>query len=160
MAGEKHLDGDGLTPPPSAPGGGALVPIQQRIVSWDVDGNPVVRSVSVFTKAQVSEIAMAAASLPYVDPNDELAVTLGLPPSEFHGKTNLEVMLIRQARWAAESGDTDVIDKVLDRLVGKPKQSVESHTISETYDQALQRIARAAAAAKPVVIDAETVDDL
>jgi hypothetical protein len=151
-----HLDHADQSPPPGVPGGGGLVPVLQRIVTWDGDGTPVVREQQVFTKAQVSQIAMAAASLPYVDPNDELALALGLRPSEFYGMTNLEVMLVKQARYAAESGETDVIDKVLDRLVGKPKQSVEKHEIVETYDQALARIGRAAAAkARP--IDAEIV---
>lgn len=143
-------------------GGKALtpIPITQRIVTWDASGNPVVKAVSVFTKAQVSEIAMAAASAPYVDSaaDDELAISLGLPPSEFYGMTNLEVMLIKQARWAAKSGETEVIDKVLDRLVGKPKQTSENHTITETYEQALQRIARKMSAA-PIPTTAEPLRD-
>lgn len=130
----------------------ALAPIPRRIVEWDIEGNPVVRTVSVFSRAQVSEIAMAAASQPYVSPEDELAVALGLPTSEFYGMTNLEVMLVKQARHAAESGDSAVVDKVLDRLVGKPKLTTESHHIHESYEQALRRIGQK-------VVEAEVVRD-
>lgn len=159
MAGETHLDGAGKPPAPGAPGAGGLVPVNQQIVTWDGEGNPIVKTQRVFTKAQVSEIAMAAASQPYVDPNDELAVALGLPPSRFYGMSNLEVMLIKQAEYAASSGERDYVNDVLDRLIGKPVAKSESHNINETYDQALQRIAKAAAAkAKPAnIVDAEIV---
>lgn len=156
MAGETHLDGAGKPPASGSPGAGALVPVNQQIVTWDSDGNPMVQTQRVFTKAQVSEIAMAAASQLYVDPNDELAVALGLPPSRFYGKTNLEVMLIKQAEYAAASGERDYVNDVLDRLIGKPVAKSESHSITETYDQALQRIAKAAAA-KAKIVDAEIV---
>lgn len=145
-----HLDGAATPPALGSPGAGGLVPVTQRLVTWDAQGNPLVKNVAVFTKAQVSEVAMAAASQLYVDPNDELAIELGIPPSEFYGMTNLEVMLIKQARWAAESGETDVIEKVLDRLIGRPKQSSESHHVHETYEEALKRIGGK-------VVDAEVV---
>lgn len=158
---QTHLDGANEPPPPGVPGGGVLAPVNQRLVTWDADGNPLVKNVRVFTKTQVAEIAMAAASQPYVDLNDELAVALGLPPSRFYGMTNLEVMLVRQAEWAAASGETDVIEKVLDRLVGKPKQSSESLHIHDSYEEALKRIgAKAAATTKPAIQEAEIVDPL
>ncbi len=153
---ETHLDGANQPPAPGSPGAGALVPITQRLVTWDKDGNPLVRNVQVFTRAQVSEIAMAAASEPFIDPNDELAISLGLPPSEFYGATNLEVMLVKQARNAAKTGDTDVVEKILDRLIGRPKQSIEKHEIVESYESALKRIG----AKTRAVVDAEIVDPL
>jgi hypothetical protein len=148
---ETHLDGGNQPPAPGSPGAGSLIPVNQRIVTWDAQGNPLVRNQQVFTKAQVSEIAMAAASERYVSADDELAVELGIPPSEYYGLTNLEVMLIKQARWAATSGETDVIEKVLDRLIGRPKQTSESHSIVETYEEALKRIGGK-------IVDAEVVE--
>lgn len=137
-----------------APPTSSLVPVTSRIVSFDpATGQPVVRDVQVFTRAQVSEIAMAAASLPYSEPDDELALELGLPTSEFYGRPNLEVMLIKQARNAARSGDPDVIEKVLDRLIGKPKTTSENLNISRSYEDVLNDIA--AREAQPV--DAEVV---
>jgi hypothetical protein len=143
----------------AGPDGGPLVPVKRRIVEWDPNtGEPVVRVTSIFTKAQVSQIAMAAASMPYVDPDDELRAALGLPLSEFAGMTNLEVMLIRQARRAAESGEPEAF---LDRLVGKPTQSVEKHTITETYEGFLDRTA-ASIKDKPidVTVEADALRDL
>lgn len=159
-----HLDGGNEGPAPGTPGAG-LVAINRRLVTWDAQGNPVVNNVAVFTRANVSELAMAAASQPYVTPDDELAVALGLPPSEFYGMTNLEVMLVKQARWAATSGETDVIEKVLDRLIGRPKQSIEKHEITETYEQALARVGKKAQLARGTVTvmppaRGETLEDL
>lgn len=161
MADAPHLvPPDG--PAPGSPGAG-LVAVPRRIVSWDMTtGEPVVRTVQVFTKAQVSEIAMAAASLPYAEPGDELAVELGLPPSEFYGRPILEVMLIRQARNAARTGDSQEVERVLDRLVGKPKQTSESHRITETYEEFLKRVSQSeVAGARPVEpIEPEDSDGL
>lgn len=137
------------------------MPVNQQIVTWDADGNPVVRAVRVFTKAQVSQIALAAFSQPYVDPNDELAIAIGLKPSRFYGMTNLEVAMVRQAEAAAK-GDLDAHEALLDRAIGKPKQSVEKE-LGDNYAQALDRIAKAAAAkaagSGPAgqVLDAEVV---
>lgn len=148
---ETHLDGAGKPPAPGSPGAGALVPIMQRLVTWGADGNPVVRTSAVFSKQQIGDLQMAAASSFFTDPNDELAIAIGLPPSEFYGMTNLEVMLIKQARYAATSGEREYINDVLDRLQGKAKTTAEVHSTVETYEQFLARVGRAAAAkAKPV----------
>lgn len=127
-----------------------VVPVNRRIVVFDaVSGRPVVQNVPMLTKAQVAEIALAAASQLYVDPNDESALELGLPPSEFYGMTNLEVMLIKQARNAALTGDSDMVEKILDRLIGKPKQTSEiAKTV--TYEGYLTQIAQKVMDATPV----------
>jgi hypothetical protein len=160
-----HLDGGMIPPLPGAPGSGgsSLAPIQRRIVTWGPDGQPIVANAPLFTKTQIADITLAAAAMLYTDPNDELAIAMGLPPSRFHGMTNLEVMLIKRQEYAAATGDPDVIAQIEDRLVGKPKTTNENHTLVETYDQVLARIGKAAAAkAKPVdvVMDAQIVDDL
>ena len=129
--------------------------MNQRIVTWDEQGNPIVRNVAVFTRANVTEIAMAAASMPYVTAEDELAVALGLPPSEFYGRTNLEVMLIRQARSAAD-GNADDRESLIDRIAGKPKTTSESLHVHESYEDALKRIAESAMTkATPIDVVAE-----
>jgi len=129
-------------------------------VTWDAEGNPVVKNVQVFTRAQVSDIAMAAASAPYITADDELALALGLPPSEFHGMSNLEVMLIKQARWAAASGETDVIEKVLDRLIGRPKTTAEVKSLSLGYEDMLKEIARKEAEGARAAQGREDIVDL
>lgn len=156
---ETHLDAR-EPPVPGTPGAGGLVPVLQRIVTWDSQGNPLVRNHAVFTKIQVSDIAMAAASALHVDPDDELAVALGLPPSEFYGMSNLEVMLIKQARWAAKSGETDVIEHVLDRLIGRPKQVSESKSLELTYEDYLKEVGRREAKRAQPSVEAEILDEL
>ncbi len=117
----------------------ASTPINRRLVIWE-NGAPVLADVPMFTRAQVSELALAAASQPYIDENDELAIELGLPPSRFYGKSNLEVMLIKQAENSAKTGEG--VDAILDRLIGKPKQSVESVKVSVSYEDWLKEVAR------------------
>lgn len=137
-----HLD---FTPspserPPNDPQTSALVPVNSRIVEWQ-GGVPVVRTLPVLTRAQVSEIAMAAASMPYEEPGDRFALEMGLPVSEFYGRPCVEVMIIKRTRLAAQSGDPDVIETVLDRLIGKPKTTAETLSTTRSYEQYLEEIA-------------------
>ncbi len=87
----------------------------------------------------------AAATLPYQDANDELAISMGLPPSRFYGMTNLEVMLIKRQEEAARTGESVEVEHILDRLLGKPKATSEVHTTSETYEQYLARVGQSEA---------------
>ena len=115
--------------------------VNQRIVTWE-GGVPVVRNVPIITEGVVAAVQAAAAAQPYVDPDDALAVEMGLPPSRFSGMTNIEVMIVKRTELAAKTGDDDRIERVLDRLVGKPKTKGEIHAVSETYEQFLERTAK------------------
>lgn len=149
---ETHLDKSVNSLPP-----GPVVP-RRQIVTWK-DGAPVVEAVPQLTPKTINDIGAAAVAQLYEHPDDALALELGLPPSEFYGMTLMEVMLIKQAREAARTGATDEVEAILDRRLGKPKQSVEKHVVTETYEEALARISKAAATtARPVVMDAEVVD--
>jgi hypothetical protein len=90
----------------------------------------------MLTKPQIETLAAVALSLPYDDP-------LGLDP-EFDGMTNAEVMMVRMARKAA-AGDLSVASELLDRVLGRPKQSVESKSLNLTYEDFLKEAARLAA---------------
>lgn len=103
--------------------------VQRRLVAWNPDGSPVVVTVPMLTKSQIGDMATAAISLLYNDP-------LGLEP-EFHGLTNAEVMMIRVARRAA-AGDFSATDMILDRVLGKPKQSSENVNVKVTYEDFLR----------------------
>lgn len=149
---------------------GGLVPVKRQIVRWQ-DGVPVVDAVPMMTPVLLNEIGNAALAEPYSEPDDEIAVALGLPPSEFYGRPLAEVMLIRQARHAARSGDTAEVEAILDRRLGKPKTTAENHNINETYEQACQRIAKTVEAARvaarvaaatpvDVVVDDVPLEDL
>jgi len=110
-----------------------VVPVLQRVLSWDpATGAPVTKSVAVFTQKQVGEIISAAAASMYLGP--EL---------EYVGWTNLEVMIHKRVRYAAQGGDSKDIDGVLDRIAGKPKTSAEITHRSMSYDERLKKIEEA-----------------
>lgn len=119
---------------------GELVPVQRRLVEFDpTTGEPVVSTVPTFTKAQIKNAILAAIALPYEpvagDPKEE----------SYRGLSNLEVMLIKQARNAARTGDVFEVEKLLDRVIDKPKQTSESVRVEVGYEDYLKEIARKAA---------------
>ena len=144
-------------PTPSQPNSTGVGPaaVNRRLVVFDpATGLPVVKTIAQFTKTQIADLAMAVAGLPYTTPEDELAVELGLPPSRFYGMTNLEVMLIRRQERAAQTGDRDEVEAVLDRLIGKPLAKSESARVNVSYEDFLRAAAedetRRTAAAHPI----------
>lgn len=146
-----HLEGAGLPPPPGAPGGGGLSVVTRRVTQWE-NGLPVVRDVPMLTKSQIVDTIAAVVSLPYFDPEDELRVEMGLKPSRFYGMTNAEAMITRLVDNAARTGDKDEVEKILDRLLGKPKQTSETIKTTLTYEDRLKEIAaRRAQTATPAV---------
>lgn len=117
--------------------------IQRRMVSW-VGGMPVPTSVPLVTKPALEELASVAMSLPYVPtpPKDLVPDTpkwtaWELAEREFEGMTNAEVILIKMARSAA-SGDQGAATALLDRILGRPKQSVESKSFTMSYTDVLK----------------------
>ena len=141
--------------------------VQKRLIVWGPDGVPRPSSVPALTSQGISDLAAVAASLPYkLRPlktfpplsKDASAVEKGRRQQEeeeaqreyedeleFQGMTNAEVMIIRMARTAA-SGDQAAADRMLDRILGRPKQSVETKSMSMTYADVLkEKAARAAA---------------
>ncbi len=106
--------------------------VQKRMIVWGADGLPRPSSAPSLSPASISELATVALSLPYKpDP---------LVPSEaeeFEGMTNAEVMIVKLARSAA-GGNMAATTELLDRVLGRPKQSVESKTMSMTYADVLK----------------------
>lgn len=132
----------------------------QRIAAWDGQGNPVVATVPLITKAQVAELYAAAAAETFncPDPLD--------PDHEFHGLSMAEVMVRKEVRAAARSGNAET---VMDRLVGRPKQTSESTRLTLGYEDALKEIERKerlklqadgrGGPAAPIVVEATVVRD-
>jgi hypothetical protein len=112
----------------------APVVINRRMIVWGKDGLPAPATTPLITKPQIEALVSASLSLPY--DGDKL----GLEP-EFDGLTNVEVMMIRMARGAA-NGDLELAKELLDRVLGKPKQSVESKSLSLSYEDFLNEVAR------------------
>lgn len=112
---------------------GALT-VQRRLVAWDPTTQaPTVKTVPMIPKSEIHNLAQAALSLPYHDP-------IGLEP-EFAGMTNAEVMVIKLSREAARTGDSSLIETLLDRVLGKPKQSAEVLQVRANYEDYLKELA-------------------
>lgn len=104
----------------------------------------------MMTTAQIGNLAAAALSAPYDDP-------LGLEP-QYAGMTCGEVNMAKRAQRAAATGSLVEGEALLDRAIGKPKNSSENVNVnlSGNYEGFLAEKARKARA-KP--IEAEVVDD-
>jgi hypothetical protein len=113
--------------------------INKRMIVWGPDGVPRPASTPVLSPKNLEDLATTALSLPFVsDP-------LSLSDKEFEGMTNAEVMLVRLAR-AAAGGSQAATEAMLDRVLGRPKQSLESKSMTMTYADVLREKADRAAA--------------
>lgn len=115
----------------------ALAKNYESFIVWE-DGVPTVAYRELLTIDAVSNLPIAALSLPYQRTPREILLAIDI---EFEGLTNAEVMNIRLARRAA-SGDMDATKTIQDRVLGRPKQQIESRSITETYTQYLERLAK------------------
>lgn len=109
----------------------------QRIIKW-VDGRPVPTNIDILDKEAVAELPIAVLSLPYE--RSELEKELGVD-EEFEGMSNGEVALVVQARRASR-GDSKALEMLMDRIVGKPKQQIESKNLNLSYEDYLKELAR------------------
>jgi hypothetical protein len=113
-----------------------IVPVgaTRRLLTIGPDGHAIVTLVPLITQQQVHDIYFAAATDPYEveDPLDPEFLKYG-------GMPCVEVMIRKQVQLAARSGDAEV---VMDRLLGRPKQAVESTRLNLTYEDHLAEIAR------------------
>jgi hypothetical protein len=143
--------------------------VQKRLIVWGPDGVPRPSSVPALTSQGITELSTVALSLPYKLKPLEVFPPLGKDASniekarrqqeeekaqrdyedelEFEGMTNAEVMIIRMARLAA-AGDNEATAAILDRTLGRPKQSIESKSMTMTYADVLKE--KAARASAPV----------
>ncbi len=146
------------------PAVGALGVINKRMIVWGPDGVPRPSSVPTISKQGIEDLAAVALSLPYKIPEVPLdlsdaehkkAVARREEEMEFEGMTNAEVMIVKLARSAA-SGDPDATTMLLDRVLGRPKQSVESKSVTFSYADVLKEKAARAAA---IDVVCEVVED-
>lgn len=103
-----------------------------------MDGRPVPTYTKMISKEAVSQLPLTVLSLPYK--RTELEKELG-EGEEFEGMSNAEVAMIRLADDAAR-GSFRAIDMLQDRVIGKPKMSMESKTLTMTYEDLLDMIAK------------------
>ena len=92
----------------------------------------------MINKEAVSQLPLTVLSLPYK--RTQLEKDLGMD-KEFEGMSNAEVAMIRLAE-AASRGSYKAIDMLQDRIIGKPKISVENKNINLTYEDLLDAIVK------------------
>lgn len=115
-------------------------PVQNKVMITWVNGVPEPTYGKIVNTQSVKKLAQVAASLPYEGEWDEELEMYVLEP-RFKGMTNIEVMWIRLAEKAA-NGDTGAMNMIFDRILGKPKQSVETASVSMTYQEFLKELAK------------------
>jgi len=112
---------------------------QKVMITW-VNGVPEPTYTNIVSAQSVKKLAQVAASLPYEGEWDEELEMYVIEP-RFKGMTNIEVMWVRLAEKAA-NGDTGAMNMIFDRILGKPKQSVETASVSMTYQEFLTELSK------------------
>ena len=101
--------------------------MQKSVIVWK-DNLPTVESREIFPTENLKLITETILAEPYDDP-------LGIFP-KYKGMSNGEVVL-RQLIRRATLGCKDATKELLDRIVGKPKQTIESKRLTMTYQDYL-----------------------
>lgn len=119
-------------------------------MAWDASGNPVLSTVPLATPAAMQQLYSAAAALTFECPDPKH------PDHRFHGMSLAEVIVRKQIERAASGIGDD--EKVLDRLMGKPKQKTEQLRVNISYEEFLRDVAsKTGGAPPPDIVDAEVV---
>ncbi len=122
---------------PSTPGGphnfqgGSLY-------SWQ-EGLPIPINSRPMAKEQLSALFPAALSLPYQGEWNHETQSYFIEP-RFRGLTDGEV-LIERLKEKALGGDLKAMDMIFDRIMGKPKQAVETVSMNMSYSEYLDHLA-------------------
>lgn len=112
---------------------------QKVMITW-VNGVPEPTYGKIVNVQSVKKLAQVAASLPYEGEWDEELEMFIIEP-RFKGMSNVEVMWVRLAEKAA-NGDVGAMGMIFDRILGKPKQSVETASVSMTYQEFLTELSK------------------
>ena len=112
-----------------------------RVLTW-VNGVPSVGDAPILQETSLRQLVPAVLSLPYIG-RMVTTTDIDLGPvdvreiePEFLGMTNGEVMLIKLAQKAA-AGDGDTAFRLLERVLGKPRQQTENLNVNTTYAEYL-----------------------
>jgi hypothetical protein len=106
---------------------------RDKLINW-VDGNPIPAEGRVFTEQNIKDLAKCAASMKYSEEDDALQLY-----PELYGLSYMEVSLIKLAQTAAE-GHLPATEMLLDRTIGRPKQTTENKNLNMTYQDLLDSI--------------------
>lgn len=109
--------------------------LDNNAIVW-VNNAPQPRYGGPMGKAQLTQLFSAGLSMPYKGtyaPEEDAYII----EDEYDGKTIGEVIVMKRLQKAAE-GDPDATRDILDRVMGKPKQSVESTSVTMSYSDFLE----------------------
>lgn len=104
------------------------------------NGVPVKKHRVVMKKEDIQEMKYHAAQQMYVGDWDPIAQDY-VVDERYVGMTKLEVAQHKQMDAAAR-GDLKALEQIEDRVLGKPKQQVESVQISATLEDFLEKVAQ------------------
>lgn len=105
-----------------------------QLFEW-VEGMPRPRRKRAMGKEQIQAIHNAAAALPYKGVWNPLTQRFE-QELDYEGLTQAEVAILKQWEKASQ-GDTKAYEKLMDRMLGKPKQAVETVSMKLSYQEVL-----------------------
>ena len=110
----------------------------KHYVKWK-DGVPYPVGTYLLSKQNIEDLHLVALSSPY-EPDDTLPEDQYWDEKlRYEGMTKGEVMILKLTEKASQ-GNMHAMSMVLDRILGKPKQSVESKTMTMTYKDYLDHL--------------------
>lgn len=133
---------------PSVPSN-APMPFQSNALFEWVDDRPRPRATKSMVRDQIVDLFTAAAALPYIGEWDPITYDYVIEDPRFEGCTMAEVMVMRLADKAVTKDGDKARDTFLDRILGKPKQSIESATMTGSYSEWLEWSAAQGAKEEP-----------
>lgn len=111
-----------------------FTPVNERVIVFDEKGLPTVTTQPVLTKAHIQSLYFILAARPFVCA-DPLDPDFG----KYDGMTIVEVMVRKQLETAAQTGDTNLIETIMDRLVGKAMTRAENVNVGISYESWLKK---------------------
>lgn len=107
------------------------------LFEW-VEDLPRPRTSRTMQKEQLSMLHNAALGLPYRGVWNPATQSYVMDDPAFAGATYGEVMVWKLVHKAAVDGDMPAIKEVLDRVLGKPKQALETKSMTMSYSEFLE----------------------
>lgn len=110
------------------------------VYDWSKEGIPSPKLSKTMMKEQVQQLYHAAIARPYMGQWNPDTQTY-FCEADYRHLTKMEVIIERIVDRAT-TGELKAVDMLMDRVLGKPKQSVEAVTMSLSYTEYLDRLAK------------------
>lgn len=110
------------------------------LFDW-VDDRPAPKKSKNMVKEQIYQLYVAAVSSRYIGEWDPESQSYYID-ERFEGCTNMEVMVMKEIEESLTSNGGSARTRVLDRILGKPKQQVESMNVNANLMDFLEQVAK------------------